>query len=345
MESQGAQRAHAAYFGSIDIAKFVLSIMIVLLHISPFGEASVYVRPILRAAVPLFFLISAFFYFGKQARTSSVEDRVENLIHYVKRNLQLYAFWLVVLFVPTLKYRSWFDDGFLNGLFYLAHSFFFSSTFIVSWFIMACIWAAVILTVLNRFMSNGVVLALCVFPYLACCILSNYYGAPGFSEHVDALSYAFGDGAYNTFWAALLWMQLGKVIAERKEHVSRLPLAGFVAVLACGLVCLAFEQAYVVAGGYAVADDCYFALPLVCVPAFLLVLRAKVPFRVPPFFRAASTVTYCLHDTLNVSLLYLGASFSPLAMDVIVLCVSWALTAAVLCLERCDCLGWLRFAH
>lgn len=342
---ENIRQAKSDYLGAIDVAKFVLSIMIVLLHISPFGAFSVYVRPVLRIAVPLFFMISAFFYFGKQAKTSAVEDRVGNLRRYVKRNLQLYAFWFVVLLIPTLKYRSWFDDGVLYGVFRMVHSFFFSSTFIVSWFIVACVWAVVILTVLNRFLNGKVVLALCIPPYAACCILSNYCGAPGFAEHVDALSYAFGGGAYNTFWVALLWMQIGKMIAERKDRLARVPAGILVFVLAAGACLLACEQAYVVSGGYAAADDCYFALPLVCVPAFLLILRVKALVRVPPFFRAASTVTYCLHDTLNVSLVYLGASLAPLAMDVVVLAASWALTAVILVLERREHFRWLRFSH
>lgn len=342
---ENIRQAKSDYLGAIDVAKFVLSVMIVLLHINPFGELSVYVRPVLRTAVPLFFMISAFFYFGKQAKASAVEERVRNLCRYVKRNLQLYAFWFVVLLVPTLKYRSWFDDGILYGVFRMAHSFFFSSTFIVSWFIMACVWAVVILTVLNRFLDGRVVLALCIPPYLACCVLSNYCSAPGFAEYVDALSYAFGGGAYNTFWAALLWMQIGKMIAERKSALACVPAGALALVLAAGACLLAFEQVYVTSGGYAAADDCYFSLPLVCVPVFLLILRARVSAQMPPFFRAASTVTYCLHDTLNVSLVYVGVSVSPLAMDAVVLTVSWALTAVILVLERRERLRWLRFSH
>ncbi len=40
---------------SVDVAKFVLSIMIVTIHLSPFPSLDPYIMPMLRVAVPLFF--------------------------------------------------------------------------------------------------------------------------------------------------------------------------------------------------------------------------------------------------------------------------------------------------
>ena len=53
-------------YDSIDLTKFVLAFMVVLIHINPFSaEVNVVVMPVLRLAVPLFFIISAFFFFTK----------------------------------------------------------------------------------------------------------------------------------------------------------------------------------------------------------------------------------------------------------------------------------------
>lgn len=50
-------------YDSIDLTKFVLAFMVVLIHINPFSaEVNVVVMPVLRLAVPLFFIISAFFW-------------------------------------------------------------------------------------------------------------------------------------------------------------------------------------------------------------------------------------------------------------------------------------------
>ena len=51
-------------YDSVDAAKFVLSIFVVAIHVRPFDAYAVYFRPILRAAVPLFFLMTSYFFFN-----------------------------------------------------------------------------------------------------------------------------------------------------------------------------------------------------------------------------------------------------------------------------------------
>lgn len=53
---------------SVDVAKFVLSIMIVTIHLSPFPSLDPYIMPMLRVAVPLFFSDICFFLFRQISR-------------------------------------------------------------------------------------------------------------------------------------------------------------------------------------------------------------------------------------------------------------------------------------
>lgn len=54
------------HFDSLDLLKFVLSLMVVLIHVNPFPSTAMpYIMPVLRLAVPLFFVISSFFFFRK----------------------------------------------------------------------------------------------------------------------------------------------------------------------------------------------------------------------------------------------------------------------------------------
>ena len=101
----------------IDVTKFALSILIVVIHISPIESLNPVLRPFLRTAVPLFFLISAYLFFKKYGEAETIEKKIARIERYVKRNLQLYFFWLIVLLIPTLSYRQWFSDGLLSGLF------------------------------------------------------------------------------------------------------------------------------------------------------------------------------------------------------------------------------------
>ena len=330
---------------AVDIAKFVLSIMIVCVHIQPLGSYNVYAQPLLRTAVPLFFMISSYFFFKKQMKARSFDERVSMFEKFAKRNLQLYAFWFVALLVPTLQYRRWFDDGLLLGLFELANNFLFHSTFIASWYIMASIIATAAIVALSRHMGNASLLALFAPIYVVCCLTSNYAGTSFMVEHSEAFSYAFS-APYNSFWVALFWILLGKIAAERQVRLRGIETRWLILALAAGLALLAVEQAVIVHKGFAGADDCFLSLPLVCAPTFLLILRANVTCRHAAFLRAASTVTYCLHDTLNVTLtVLLGLSLSAPVVFLLALAASWLLTAAILKLERKRGLAWLRFAH
>lgn len=89
----------------IDVTKFALSILIVVIHISPIESLNPILRPFLRTAVPLFFLISAYLFFKKYGEAETIEKKIARIERYVKRNLQLYFFWLIVLLIPTLSYK------------------------------------------------------------------------------------------------------------------------------------------------------------------------------------------------------------------------------------------------
>lgn len=331
---------------SVDVAKFVLSIMIVTIHLSPIPSLDSYVRPILRMAVPLFFLISAFFFFDKYYAEKNVEGKIGRLERYVKRNLQLYFFWLVVLLLPTLSYRGWFESGLVMGIFRAIRDFVFGSTFIASWYIMASIIATVAIAIASRYLGNKCLIVLSSLTYCACCLLSNYGNAPFIASYYDALYFAFQEG-YNSFWVALFWVVVGKVLAENKQKALQIGKGYLWAIIFVGVAIIYLEQIVVLRGGWAVADDCYFGLAVVCVPLFLLIMRANVSCKMAPFLRNASIVTYCLHATLNWLLVHFtfASAWHPFTIFAIVLVVSWLLTAAIMRLEKYSRLSWLKYSH
>ena len=115
-------------YGTIDIAKFVMAILVVAIHVHPFsGEvAFVYDDIVARIADPLFFQITAFLFFEKVFR----EDKDmwmsepgwhqsalswQKLGHYMKRILQLYTAWFI-LCAPVVCYRTAQELGFTWSL-------------------------------------------------------------------------------------------------------------------------------------------------------------------------------------------------------------------------------------
>ena len=84
--NQEVNKMNGNNFKTIDVLKFFLAITIVQIH-SEF--ALVWMKPYLRLAVPLYFMISSFFFFRKKPDT-------EQLWAYVKRLSKLYLFWFIV---------------------------------------------------------------------------------------------------------------------------------------------------------------------------------------------------------------------------------------------------------
>lgn len=340
----GTMKAVRKNYDSIDVAKFVLSIFVVAIHTRPFDTYAVYFRPLLRTAVPLFFLISSYFFFVRHRDYTLLEDRVAHLEKYMSRNLKLYLFWMIVLLVPTIRYRNWFADGILNGAFLWIRAFFTDSTFIASWFIMAAVIATALIVLCSRYVSNRLMLLLSLVPFFACCLMSNYVNTACAQAHMYAFKMSAGF-SYTSFWVALFWVITGKILAESSLSWG-LNKRILLLLSSVGLIALYVEQAIIVSRGWAVADDCYFSLPLFCIPVFLLLLSFDVQVGCTHFLRSASTVTFCLHATLQYILRgYFGCSVSQNAMFAIALIVSWGLTFLILKLEKMPHLRWLRYSH
>ena len=149
-----------------DLLKLILSILIVLLHTRPLPSLLV---PILRTAVPLFFIMSAFFFFNK-IKQQAWSKQILLLKRFTKRNLRLYLFWFIVLFPVTLSRHSWFESGLMLGIIRMIRSFLFGSTFAASWFIMALVISVSIVTIASKCVSNWWIASCSLILYVICSL-------------------------------------------------------------------------------------------------------------------------------------------------------------------------------
>ena len=352
-ESVSANKS--VHWDSIDVLKFVLSILIVVIHVNPFSSIAYdLVTPVLRTAVPLFFMISSFFFFRKLTAEKSValEERggalLGRLFSFTKRNMQLYLFWLIVLLVPTLIVRGWFDSGFLLGLFKMIHSFVFSSTFVASWFIVALVIGVWVVAILSLKLGNRSLLLLSIPIYVVCVLMSNYYYSPFTQSHLDALNYAFY-APYNSFWASFLWVVLGKMVADSQVSLSMVPAKKLAVAFFVGIMLLYTEQFVVIAFGFAGENDAFFSLPFVCLPVFILVLGIRREVKCAGFLRSASTVIYCVHGTARgvfaAGFSFHGVEVTNVLLLPVVMCFSLGCALIIFLASRNRKLKWLRYAY
>lgn len=121
---------------AIDLAKFVGSILIVMIHIAPFGSTET--RNIIsylnfgvqqylaRIAVPFFFVTSGFLLYRK---TSLSDFNLEPSKKYVVRIVRLYAIWSLIYF--PLVFRGFFKDekGIVHAILVYARNIIFTGSF------------------------------------------------------------------------------------------------------------------------------------------------------------------------------------------------------------------------
>ena len=157
-----------------DILKFVLAMFIVAMHSGLFPR---WLLPVSRLAVPLFFIMTSYFFHFKLSQTTSNADRKSRLWKFVKRNLQLYLFWSLALlpFIVVIHF-NWFRHGILFAIVSVLKSVFITGFFGASWFILASVFSVLIVFFLSKYLKNGWLILMALFVYVLALLDSNYGG-------------------------------------------------------------------------------------------------------------------------------------------------------------------------
>ena len=342
---------------SIDVAKFAMSIVIVAIHSGLGGnwqDSPIY--PWARIAVPIFFVVSGFLFFRKFT-VCDEQQKKSRLKKFVVRNMQLYAFWLVVLLVPTIVLRKYFADGIVVGLFKIIRGFFFGSTFVASWYIVATVIAVCVIVFLGKRIGNTPLFIGSAACYVFACLSCNYANLFSSNEaitHLAEVVFPVFGVPYNNFVVAFLWIMIGKVFAEREDVIresyseARFRVVVWIAlVVSCSL--LFCEQSLIRSYSLAYTNDCYLLLPVPVILLFLIIINANICSSHAKTFRAASTITYCFHGTFLTALRFLLGRYDFFDYGclefVLGLIISWGVTYAILKLEKKPAGKLLQYSH
>ena len=284
-------------YTSIDIAKFLLSLLIVVLHLNPFGEQFGWVRfPITRIAVPVFFMISSFLLFIKMTDVADSGEKKHIIFRFVKRNLQLYLAWFIVLLPLTVYNGEYLQNGFGYFLKDIMPRLFLGSTFSASWYIMALIIGTLVTFYLSKYIKNAGVLTVGVLLYTVCCLATNYRCFLQESNIIVSFLNFYPTNIYLSFPASIVWISIGKIVAEHLEILKEIQLSKKLIATGIGLILL-FAEHFVISGyNLSNANDCYFALLLLAPVLFSVILSVDCKQSVfAKKLRIISTVMYCSH--------------------------------------------------
>lgn len=345
---QKTKHTYAIY----DILKFVLALGVVAIH-TRFMQY--YLYPWLRVSVPLFFLMSAYFLFEKMScyKQDNVRQR-EIIMNFVKRNLQLYGFWFVVLLPGTLRIRQYFSQGIVRGIITFVRTFLFDSTFVASWFIMATVIAVLIVYFASKRMSNKTMLLVSMVIYILTALRSSYYSelqnVTWISTLVSGYESIFYPG-YNSFPAALYWVVCGKCFAENEIRFS-MKASVIITIISGALLYAEWSFVKLLNGTY--NNDCYICLIPFCTFLFSVAKQIR-PFQLKGtiWLRKASVIMFALHGTL-VSLgitwnLFFLVDFLNISSEsknfIVTVFVCLGASFVIMLLEKTKWFSWLKYSH
>ncbi len=284
-------------YTSIDTTKFILSLLIVTLHLNPFGERLGWIRfPITRIAVPIFFIISSFLLFNKITAVDTNQEKKQMLFRFVKRNLQLYLAWFIVLFPLTAYNRGYFQNGIVYFFKDVITHLFLGSTFSASWYIMALIIGTLITFYLSKYIKNIGILIIGLLLYTLCCLATNYRYLLQDSNIIIAFLNFYPVNIYLSFPVSIIWISIGKIMAEHSRLLNEISMSKKIVAAGIGLVLLFVEHLIVWKYNLSDANDCYFALLLLSPLLFSVVLSINCKNSIyAKKLRTISTVMYCSH--------------------------------------------------
>lgn len=289
----------------VDLVKFILALLIVFLHAKPFSnELNILFYPLLRIAVPVFFILAGYFFF-KKCIDKSFDEQYHILKMFCIKNIKLYVGWFMLLLPVTMIARNYFKFGVVDGIEKIIVAIFFGSTFLASWFLSALVLGICIIFFMSKFTDDLVIMIVSLMAYFLCCLSSNYYF--GLNEGIQTLLdiYPRNHSMYNGFLAGLLWIAVGRSIATHKRFFDFNSVQLSLAIMV-SLIGLYIEQYIIFYYKLSKANDCYFMLIPTAFFIVIALLQYGKKIKYANYLRDISVVMYCVHLSMVRVFLYVS---------------------------------------
>jgi len=168
-------------FNSIDLAKFIASILVVMIHIQPFPITTYYTIPntilsgyVGKVAVPFFFISSGYLFYNKQNVNTF---RIADCKKYIQRLLVLYLVWTILYLPLTIKNMLPHNVSLAKVVLIYLRNFLFVGSYHHLWYLPALIFSILVTAIFFSKKVSPIIILLISFAfYLIGLLFHSYYG-------------------------------------------------------------------------------------------------------------------------------------------------------------------------
>lgn len=313
---------------SLDIAKFICALLILIIHTNPFGSYSKalsfgFRNVVCVIAVPFFFATSGYLLMDKLSTLKTHAERKDYMKKYLMRLLQIYLVWSAVYF-PFVVIK-WIRKGFSLALILeYIRDFIFEGSYSTIWFLPALMTAAAAFYLLwQKLNVKKVFFVGCGF-YVITLLLSSYYGItsrlPGLTQ-IGQAYYLFFDSVKNGLLFGLVFVALGAMIRHEQFFARFTRKHALVGTVLSYLLLCAEVIVYKLIGNTRGIDTVASLLPLTtCAMLFALSFELQ-PSKLCLSLRKYSMLIF-LCQRLPISVIELFLNETVLSTNTVVNCVT-----------------------
>lgn len=221
-------------YNSFDLAKFICSILVVMIHAPLFGNAEgssvfYYVNFLLnqgiaRVAVPLFFIISGFFVYKK---TDLENCSIKTNIKYIKRYMQIYVIWSLIYFPLSLRVMRANAGGILLGAVEYIKDFFLVASYGQLWYLLALFVSVLLVSfLLGRNWQPKKIFYLSLAFYVFGILGSGYFGVISplldtqFFGEIIKVYFDIFKNTRNALFFGFFFVSVGMLLSKSKIKMS-----------------------------------------------------------------------------------------------------------------------------
>lgn len=284
-------------FDSVDIAKFVGSVLIFAMHCAALGDyknAQSVLEITARWAVPFFFISSSYFLFRKSAG-ENIERKT--LLYYLHRIGMLYLCWMVFN-LPSIYIRLCENDiTSINTWLIFIKNAVLSSTYMGSWYLVSCMFGACLVYWLGKRFCTESILAFTLPLYLVCVFSSAYKGVlpEPVAKVLDFLCFPIN------IFSGCFYFALGKYISENGSKLKKY-LTKTTALILFIILYLLYITEVMVTKHLNVLDstDAAFSTAALSFALFLFCLQSEIRIKNGVLLRKLGIIIYCCQGNVLV---------------------------------------------